>query len=183
MLQASLLFHIQVQTTLHIVLILLKVRNCDYTLYIISDHFPLSLHSVASPKVIKMPCMADQTSSFPPSVVFHSQSVPSSPSIQQRVTEPLASTASLQQQFSNGHCSTTPTPNTATGAGNFTFDNISLTTTSTHIPPCDLNSGNFLNIHIHSYIMDPVFDIGTSQEARDEKEKTEAFSRLHQGKK
>ena len=109
--------------------------------------------------------------------MVHSQSVPNSPSIQ-RAAETSPSASSLQQQLG----AAAPTTN---GSSNFTFDNVMLTATPTHISPSDLNSGKVTCCTcICRCVMDMTFcfGTGTSQEARDEKEKTEAFSRLHQGK-
>jgi len=81
------------------------------------------------------------------------------------VTESLTSNTH-RQQIGSGHCNTTP-------ASNFTFDVLPT--------PCDLNIGN---VTCCTPVLGIIlcFVIGTSQEAREEKEKTEAFSRLHQGR-
>ena len=92
-------------------------------------------------------------------MVQSSQSVPSSPSIH-RVTESLTSNTH-RQQIGSGHCNTTPA---SAGTSNFTFDVLPT--------PCDLNIGNVTCcIPVLGIIL--CFVIGTSQEAREEKEKTD----------
>ena len=94
----------------------------------------------------------------------------------QRAGEPSPSASSLRQKLG------APVP-TTNSTSNFPFDNVMLTATPTHISSSDLNSGKVTcNTCIHRCVNMTSFGTGTSQEARDEKEKTEAFSRLHQGR-
>lgn len=115
-------------------------------------------------------CLIYQFPVFLLLLVDHSQSVPTSPSIHRAAESSPPPVTSLQQQFSNSYCRTAP-PTTG-GASNFSFDNI--------VPPtCDISTGNVTLLLI--CIIDILFGIGTSQEEREEREKNEAFSRLHQG--